>query len=59
MAVTADEYELPIAIADTSKELGEILGIDEVAVRSYKRSTGRYSGRKIVRVTKDDCDSAD
>ena len=34
MMVTKDEYELPIAIADTAKELSEIIHVSSNAIRS-------------------------
>lgn len=56
MAVTADEYELPIAIADTAEELGEILGICRASVmtNSHRRESGKINGRRIVKVMRDD-----
>lgn len=42
MKVTADELELPIAIADSAKELAEIIGVHENTVYaglSRKRKT--------------------
>lgn len=58
MCVTPDEYELPIAIADTCSELAKILSVSESAIRSaeskYRTGTYRYSAKyKIVRVILD------
>ncbi len=52
MAVTADEYELPIAVADTARELGEMMGssghsIECCVSRNYN---GRISKIKYVKV---------
>jgi ribosomal protein L7Ae-like RNA K-turn-binding protein len=52
MAVTADKYELPICIADTTKQLGKMLGISSNAVSSaiHKERNGKTRGYCIVRV---------
>lgn len=44
MAVEADEYELPIAVADTARELGAIYGVTADTVITLER--GNYSGSK-------------
>ena len=56
MAVTADEYETPIAIADTAKELAYILGlsIDTVKSSELRKNSGSMSGRKIVKVLREE-----
>ena len=56
MAVTADEYEHPIAIADSSTELAEMLGVDPSTIRTnlHRHKNGVGSGRRIVKVRKDD-----
>ncbi len=45
--VTKDEFELPVAIADTAEELAEILGVDRStilsAVRRYERGEVSFS----------------
>ncbi|MBP3931316.1 MAG: hypothetical protein J6D47_17350 [Peptostreptococcaceae bacterium] len=52
MAVTTDEYELPIFVADSAKELGECLGCSSITVRTAFTCnySGRWKKRKIVRV---------
>lgn len=52
MAVTSDEYELPIFVEESSTKLAQKLGITVGSVLSsvFKGSNGRYSGRKIVKV---------
>ena len=52
MAVTADEYEMPIAIADTARELADILGLSVETIKSneIRNNSGSMSGRKIVKV---------
>ncbi len=62
MAVTADRYELPLAVADTGADLAALLGIskDSVWQREYQtriginRHPGRYSRYKIVRVPREE-----
>lgn len=52
MAVEADEYELPLAVADTAKEMGEIFGVhkDSVIDSASKNRSGKITGRKFVRI---------
>jgi hypothetical protein len=33
MAVTADKFELPVAVADTAEELAQMLGVKAQSVR--------------------------
>lgn len=56
LAVTADEYELPLAVADTAKELGEMLGISDSTVENcaLRGWNGRISGRRFVKVRNED-----
>lgn len=52
MAVTPDEYELPLLVAQSATALAMKLGVHRgtiFACEARKRS-GRYSGRKIVKV---------
>lgn len=53
IAVSADKFELPFAIADNSKELARYLGVSESYVLKKardKRLTGGKCGYKIERV---------
>mgnify|MGYP000018877188 CR=1 FL=1 len=52
IAFTSDELELPIAVADTAKELGKYLGITENGVfkNKHQKSTGEISGYKVERI---------
>ena len=56
LAVTADEYELPVAVADTQVELSQVIGISESRVshalaRGYSLRKEAFGKRiKIVRV---------
>ena len=61
MAVTDDEYELPLAIGDSCRELGRIMGLDpgEICRLVNGKRKGVYKkGRKFVRVYVED-DSRD
>lgn len=49
MKVTNDEYELPLAVADTQEELAKLLGVSRTAVskalthqKSHVYSTSSY-----------------
>ena len=52
LAVTADEYELPIAVADTARELGEKYGVTADTVITLERVgySGKKTGRKYIKV---------
>ena len=52
MAVTADEYELPIDFAYTAEELAERFGIKKTTILSElsRRSSGRNRGYKFIKV---------
>ena len=56
MAVTADEYELPMCVADSAKELGAKFGISADTVITLARGnwSGKTTGRKFVKVRNDD-----
>ena len=57
MAVTDDEYELPLAIGDSCRELGRIMGLDpgEICRLVNGKRKGVYKkGRKFVRVYVED-----
>ena len=56
MAIEADEYELPLAVADTAKELGDIFGISKsVVIDAVKDNrSGKISGRKFVKVERNE-----
>lgn len=58
-AVTADEYELPIAQADTLKELSEILNkkYQSMRKRHSMRLSGEYSGFRIYKIYIEDNDN--
>lgn len=52
MAVTPDEFELPLAVCKTARELGEKFGVSESVVYSSitKKLSGKTNGRKFIRV---------
>ena len=55
MAVTPDQYELPLCVEDSPTELAEVLGITVNAVRSAcapgkASKSGTKRGYRIVRV---------
>jgi len=56
VAVEADEYELPLAVAETATELGEMIGVNHRTIRSCisQKFNGRQSGRKYMKVRIDD-----
>lgn len=52
LAVEADEYELPLAVADTATELARMTNTTANNIREAARiqSSGKTSGRKFVKV---------
>ena len=52
LAVDADKYELPIAVASSARELGELIGTNKHNIETafLKNCNGRINNRKIVRV---------
>ena len=56
MAVTADEYELPVAIADTCKELAKLCGVSRNTIRHAMQRgwNGKRTGRKFIKVEVND-----
>ena len=55
LAVTADEYELPLAVTDSPRELAEIFGVSKSTIKSQakRNSNGSLSGRKFMKVRTD------
>lgn len=51
-AVTADEYELPIAQADTLLELATILDVSYACLRKqyFRQQSGKNIGYKILKI---------
>ena len=48
MAVTPDEYELPVAVADTCAELSKMINVDKMTI--YKQLN--RSDKKVLRRNK-------
>lgn len=58
MKVSNDEYELPIMIADSARELAEKCGTTENSVKSsvsHAKRGDRWSSYVCVKVTDDGC----
>lgn len=57
MLVTKDKYELPLAVADTRKELGKMLGVSPITIaNSITRAQKDGHRSKYVRVEFSDND---
>lgn len=56
LLVEADEYELPLIVADTARELAEKCGTTKHNVEAFvhKRSTGKIRGSKYIKVENHD-----
>lgn len=54
LAVTADEYELPLCVAETQRELAELLGVNKgtIAAREHRKNNGKILGYRVVKVRK-------
>lgn len=52
LAVTADKYELPLAVACTMSELARITGytVGTISASLYRNESGMLRGIKFVRV---------
>lgn len=52
LLVEADEYELPLFVADTAKELGDIFGVKKNTIINCvsRNRSGRENGYKYVKV---------
>jgi len=58
MAVTPDEYELPLVVAASAAELARVCGTSEsnIRVQICRGYNGTNSGRKFVKVEVRSCD---
>ena len=56
LAVTADKYEHPIAVADTAEELSKMLGVTRTSVitNALRQESGKISGRRIIKVRREE-----
>lgn len=54
MAVSSDEFELPIFIEDSARELALKLDVSEHTIHTsiHLNKSGKYLGRKIIKVKK-------
>ena len=59
MQITRDEYELPVAVADTAQELADIVGTTKNNVNSCASHVrrGRFKWSRFIRVQVDDDDN--
>ncbi len=55
MAVTADEYELPICVEESARELAEKLNMKRTSVFKavQRKEAGNICGRKIIKIAVD------
>ena len=55
LAVEADKYELPLAVADTAEELGKMFGIKKNTVINCvaRNRSGRENGYRYIKVLND------
>lgn len=55
LAVETDKYELPLAVADSARELGEMMGSNKHNVETFvcKQSSGKFNGFKYIKVLND------
>ena len=56
LAVTADEYELPLAVADSARELGKMVGLSHntIEVNAWRNVSGIHKGRKFIKVPREE-----
>lgn len=56
LLVEADEYELPLVVADTARELAEKCGTTKHNVETFvsKKSNGRIKGTKYLKVRREE-----
>ena len=56
IAVTADEYELPICVADSAQELANKFGVTDNTIRNcvMRGRSGRQNGYKYLKVRRED-----
>lgn len=57
LKVTHDKYELPIAVADSAKELAELTGCSENNIhssRSHSKMDGRWTPYRRVEIEEGD-----
>lgn len=54
LAITTDEYELPLAVTESPRELGQLFGLSKATIKSAvkQKSDGSVSGRRFIKVLK-------
>ena len=54
LAITTDEYELPLAVTESPKELGQLFGLSKETIKSdeKRKSDGSVSGRRFIKILK-------
>lgn len=50
------KYELPLAVADTAKELGNMMGLSHntIEVCAYRGISGSQKGRRYIKVPREE-----
>ena len=56
ICVEADEYELPLAVADTATELAKMLGVTKTSIENCvsKECDGSISGKRYKKVRREE-----
>lgn len=56
LCVEVDEYELPLAVAESARELAEKCGTTKHNVETFvsKNSSGKQNGYKYLKIRRDD-----
>lgn len=56
LCVEADEYELPLVVADSARELAEKVGTTKHNVENlaWYENNGKATGRRFIKVRKDE-----
>ena len=56
LCVEADEYELPLAVADSAREIAELFDTTTGCVQVLEKGgySGKKIGRRFIKVLKDD-----
>lgn len=58
LEVTPDEYQLPLAVAESRKELAVMRGITSKQIKDYlaKTRAGKIKNPRFIRIEVDSCD---
>lgn len=54
LAITTDEYELPLAVTESPKELGQLFGVSKETIKNAvkRQNDGSVSGRRFIKILK-------